>query len=153
MRSEGGFFASSLGHVLSWARAHSLWYTSTGQGCCADELLNTLGCRYDLERFGCLPKSSAHHSDLLIVCGFVSQKAEPELKKLYETLARPRYVMAVGACACTGGLFRAPESYTAPKSLSEIIPVDVFIPGCPPRPEAIMNGLIALQEKSVGQSA
>jgi NADH-quinone oxidoreductase subunit B len=142
-----------VGRLLGWARSNSLWYVSTGTGCCADEVLNTLGCRYDLERFGCLPQLDPRQADLLIVNGMVSKKAAPHLRELYDSMPSPKYVLAVGACAACGGPFGPGQGssdsagYSVVAGVDKIIPVDVYVPGCPPRPEAIMNGLIALQRK------
>ncbi len=149
-QGSSAVYLSTIGRALSWARAQSLWYVSTGSGCCADEVLNAMGARYDLERFGCVQQPDARQADLLIVNGMVSEKAAPHLKGLFESMLSPKYVLAVGSCANGGGLFRAEYSYAAVKSVADLLPVDVFVPGCPPRPEAIMNGLIALQEKIRG---
>src|SRR2546430_1573526 len=98
--SGGGFLFSTLDRVLSWSRSKSLWFFSTGTGCCADELLETYGCRYDLERFGCVPQVDPRQADLLIVSGAISQKAAPFLRQAYDSMVAPKYVLAVGACAC-----------------------------------------------------
>ncbi|MCM2278022.1 MAG: NADH-quinone oxidoreductase subunit NuoB [Oligoflexia bacterium] len=147
---SGSFYVSTVGRVLKWARANSLWYTSTGAGCCADEVLNASGNRYDLERFGCVPQVDAKQADLLIITGMISYKAAPHLKAVYDSMPSPKYVIAVGACANCGGMFAPEFSYSAVPGADRIIPVDVYVPGCPPRPESIMNGLIALQEKING---
>ena len=149
----GSFYLSTVGRLLNWARSRSLWYVSTGAGCCADEVLNCMGSRYDLERFGCLPQVDPRQADLLIVSGMVSYKAAPHLKNLYDTMLSPKYVLAVGACANCGGPFTPEFSYSVVRGVDQVIPVDVYVPGCPPRPEAIMNGLIALQEKISGQKS
>lgn len=148
---RGSFYTSTIGRVLDWARAQSLWYISTGSSCCADEVLNASGCRYDLERFGCIPAADPHQADLLIVSGAVSKKAAPHLREVYDAMAEPKYVMAVGACACCGGLFQT-DSYTVVDGVDKLFPVDVFVPGCPPRPEAIMDGLLRLQERIGGKT-
>ena len=147
------FYFSTVGRLLKWARSRSLWYVSTGTGCCADEVMNTMGCRYDIERFGCVPQVDPRQADLLIVSGIVSYKAAPHLKNFYESMLKPRYVLAIGACANCGGPFGPGFSYSVVPGVDQIIPVDVYVPGCPPRPEAIMNGLIALQEKISGQES
>jgi NADH-quinone oxidoreductase subunit B len=147
----GSFYLSTVDRVLQWARSRSLWYISTGTGCCADEVLNTMGGRYDLERFGCVPQVDPRQADLLIILGMVSYKAVPYLKNLYDSMLSPKYVLAIGACANCGGPFSSEFSYSAVPGADRVIPVDVYVPGCPPRPEAIMNGLIALQEKISGQ--
>jgi NADH-quinone oxidoreductase subunit B len=144
------FYLSTIGTVLKWARAQSLWYLSTNSGCCADEVLNALGCRYDLERFGCVPQVDPRQADLLIVSGAVSYKAAARLREVYEAMLGPKYVLAVGSCANCGGAFAPESSYSVVPGVDQILPVDVYVPGCPPRPEAIMNGLIALQEKIRG---
>ncbi|MFZ9595159.1 MAG: NADH-quinone oxidoreductase subunit B [Bdellovibrionia bacterium] len=149
----GSFYLSTVGKFLSWARSKSIWYISTGSGCCADEVLDSMGGRYDLERFGCVPQVDPRQADLLIVCGMVSYKAAPYLKTLYDSMLSPKYVLAVGACANCGGPFSPKYSYSVVAGVDQVIPVDVYVPGCPPRPEAIMNGLIALQEKISGQDA
>ncbi len=144
---SGSVYLSTLGRLLKWARSRSLWYMSTGTGCCADEVLDSMGCRYDLERFGCLPQLDPRQADLLIVCGMVSYKARPYLRELYDAMLEPKYVLSVGACANCGGPFASEVNYSVVPGVHEVIPVDVYVPGCPPRPEAIMNGIIALQEK------
>lgn len=144
------YFTSFLDRVLNWSRANSLWYLTTGSGCCANEMLQTWGCRYDFERFGCLPQVDPRQADLLVVCGVVTKKAAPEIRKTYEMMRAPSYVLAVGACACTGGLFDSTQGYSVMRGVEAVVPVDVYVPGCPPRPEAIMNGLIHLQEKIRG---
>ena len=145
--SSDAIYLSTVSRVLGWARAQSLWYISTGSGCCADEVLNALGCRYDLERFGCVPQADPAQADLLIISGMISYKAAPHLRALYEAMPAPRYVIAVGSCANCGGAFAPEASYSVVPGAGQVVPVDVYVPGCPPRPEAIMNGLIALQDR------
>lgn len=151
---KSGLYLSTFGKLMSWARAQSLWYVTTGgaaPGCCADEMLETAGCRYDIERFGCVQQVDPAQSDLLIVTGAISYKAAPHLKELYDRMLSPKYVIAIGACASCGGAFAPSVSYSVVPGVDRLIPVDVYVPGCPPRPEAIMNGLIALQDKIRGQ--
>lgn len=143
--------SSMTGGLLKWARASSLWYITTGTGCCADEVLNTSGCRYDLERFGCLSQVDPRQADLLIVSGVVSNKAAPHLRAIYDAMLFPKYVLAVGSCVGCGGVFACEQNYSVIPGLDRIIPVDVYVSGCPPRPEAIMNGLITLKGKICGQ--
>ncbi len=145
--SNGSFLTTTLDQVVSWAQANSLWYLSVASGCCADEMLNVLGCRYDVERFGCLPQAEPKQADLLIISGAVTLQMRPHLKAAYESMLFPKSVMAVGACACSGGIFPPEVSYSVVFGVDEILPVDVYVPGCPPRPEAIMNGILKLQEK------
>jgi len=145
-----GFLLSTFDRAMDWARSGSLWYYSVQSGCCADEVMDTLGCRYDLERFGCVPQADPSQADLLFISGFVSRKAAPHLLDLYERMLEPKYVIALGSCASCGGLFSEDRTYSGLSGVGRLIPVDVHVPGCPPRPEAIMNGLITLQEKIRG---
>lgn len=147
---SGRFYVSTVNQVFQWARSQSLWYFHVSSGCCADEVFESLGSRYDLERFGCLPQVDPSQADLLIVSGVVTEKGKKELQQVYESMVAPKYVLAVGACACSGGAFSDEYHYSVVPGLEKVIPVDVFVPGCPPRPESIMNGLIALQEKIRG---
>lgn len=140
---KNGWLLSRLEDVLKWSTSHSLWYFSISTGCCADEVMNAWGCQYDLERFGCVSQLEPAQADLLILSGGISDKLKPYILEVYEKMAAPKYVISVGSCANQGGLFQI-----AP--VHEVIPVDVYVPGCPPRPEAIMNGIIALQEKIRG---
>ena len=109
-----------------------------------------MGCRYDLERFGCLPQEDPRQADLLIVSGMVSYQAAIPLRAVYDSMLAPKYVLAIGSCANCGGPFAPECSYSVMPGVDRLLPVDVYVPGCPPRPEAIMNGLIALQEKIRG---
>jgi NADH-quinone oxidoreductase subunit B len=129
------------------ARAYSLNYFIIHTGCCADEFLQAVGCRYDLERFGCVEAPTPAQADLLVIQGALTERLVPEVKKIFEQMPSYRSVLAVGACACTGGLFsESPGIVPADR----VVPVDVFVPGCPPRPEAIMHGIITLQDKIRG---
>jgi NADH-quinone oxidoreductase subunit B len=110
-----------------------------------------MGCRYDLERFGSVAQQDAQQADLLIISGVVTDKLAPHLKALYDSMRAPKYVLAIGTCANSGGLFSPQHSYCVKAGASSVVPVDVYVPGCPPRPEAIMNGLIALQERICGK--
>jgi len=144
------FYLSTVGKVLNWSLANSFSYIVTGSCCCETEMLETAGARYDIERFGCLPELDPRQADLLVVTGVVTYKSAPFLRGLYDQMAFPKYVLAIGACTSCGGKFAPDFSYSVLPGLDRIIPVDVYVPGCPPRPEAIMNGLIALQEKIRG---
>lgn len=149
---KGNFYFSTVGKVMNWAKSQSLWYISTGPGCCADEVMEAMGCRYDMERFGCVPQVDPRQADLLIISGMVSYKAAAHLRALYDAMLAPKYVMAVGACASCGGPFAPESSYSVVPGADRLVPIDVYVPGCPPRPEAIMNGLITLQEKISGKA-
>lgn len=147
---SGSIYLSTVGRALSWARGKSLWYLNAQGGCCADELLSSMGARYDLERFGCVPQMDPKQADLLIISGAISYKVAPYLRALYDEMLAPKYVLSVGSCANCGGPFAPEFSYCVLPGADQLVPVDVYVPGCPPRPEAIMNGLIALQEKVNG---
>lgn len=141
------FLSARIHDLTTWAQSSSLWYYSLSGGCCADEVISVQGCRYDLERFGCLPQAHPEQADLLIVSTSVTEKMANVILEVYTRMPSPKYVMAVGACANSGGAFGERVSYARTRPLEEVIPVDVYVPGCPPRPEAIMNGLIRLREK------
>ncbi|MDY7016945.1 MAG: NADH-quinone oxidoreductase subunit B family protein [Nitrospirota bacterium] len=131
--------------VLNWGRLSSLWYLLFGTACCAIELMQTGGPRADLDRFGAVFRSSPRQSDLLIVAGTVTYKMASRIKRLYEQMADPKYVISMGSCSNCGGLFDL--GYSVLRGIDKVIPVDVYVPGCPPRPEALTQGLLVLQEK------
>ena len=144
------FLTGAFRKISKWASANSLWIFATEGGCCANELLETIGCRYDLERFGCKIETNPRRADLLVITTAITSKSLPSIKKIYDTMLEPKYVMVLGSCACSGGVFDYDKNYSVILDLSSEINVDVYVPGCPPRPEAIMNGLITLQEKIRG---
>lgn len=147
---RGSIYATTVGKALEWARANALWFVTTGSTCCADEVLCSQAARYDVERFGAFPQVDPGQADLLIVNGAVSYKSAGYLREVYDSMLSPRYVMAVGACASCGGLFAPEFSYSVVAGADRIVPVDVYVPGCPPRPEAFMQGLLSLQERIRG---
>ncbi len=149
VEKEHGFIASSLSSLLRWAESNSLSYVSTGSACCADELMTCRSARYDLERFGALPQIDPVRADLLIITGSVNYRAAAELRRVYDQMLFPKYVMAIGSCACSGGPFSPEFSYAVVPGADRIVPVDVYVPGCPPRPEAILHGLLELQNKII----
>jgi len=135
---------SLLDHYINLARKSSLWYMLFGLACCGIELMQTGGPRTDIMRFGSVPRASPRQSDFMIVAGTLTYKMAVRLRLLYDQMSEPKYVLSMGSCANCGGLFQL--SYSVCKGVDKIVPVDVYIPGCPPRPEALTEGLIRLQE-------
>ena len=142
----GNLLIGPTDKILNWARANSLWYLLFGLKCCAIEMMAAGASRFDMDRLGLMFRASPRQTDLMIVAGTVTAKMAPRIRRLYEQMAEPRYVVAMGSCSITGGAFFY-DSYAAIKGVDEIIPVDVYIPGCPPRPEALIEGLLKLQAK------
>ena len=144
---EGGFMVGALQDVVNWARSNSLWPLTFGTSCCAIELMSAASAKYDYSRFGFeVVRATPRQADLIIVSGTIVNKMAPALKRLYDQMPDPKYVIAMGACAISGGPFFY-NTYSVVKGVDHVIPVDVYIPGCPPRPEALMHALITLQEK------
>ena len=131
--------------LLNWTRKSSLWYMMFGLACCAIEMMQTGGPRADLERFGMAPRATPRVSDVIIVSGTLTLKMALRTKLLYEQMPEPRYAISMGSCANCGGLFQL--AYSVCDGVDKVIPVDVYIPGCPPRPEALTEGILKLQEK------
>src|SRR5579862_9208130 len=145
-----GFFATSLDKAVGLARSYSLWPLPFATSCCGIEFMATMASTYDLSRFGAERLSfSPRQADLLMVMGTIAKKMGPVLKQVYEQMAEPRWVIAVGACASSGGIF---DSYSVLQGIDQIIPTDVYVPGCPPRPEQIIDGFMKIQDL-VGQES
>lgn len=137
---------TTLDDLHNWARLSSLWPLLYGTACCFIEFAALIGSRFDFDRFGLIPRSSPRQADLIITAGTITMKMAPALVRLYEQMPDPKYVIAMGACTITGGMFSS-DSPTAVRGVDKLIPVDVYIPGCPPRPEAIIDAIIKLRKK------
>lgn len=142
---EGEVVVSRADAVINWLRSSSLWPMPMGLACCAIELMATGASRFDIARFGAeVMRFSPRQSDVMIVAGTVTYKMAPHVRRIYDQMAAPKWVIAMGACASTGGMYR---SYATLQGVDRIIPVDVYVSGCPPRPEALLDALIKLQDK------
>lgn len=143
---QGGIIITKVDDVINWARLSSLWPMGFGIACCAIEMMSTYATGYDLDRFGVIPRASPRQSDVMIVAGTVTFKMADRIRRLYQQMAEPRYVISMGSCANCGGPYWE-HGYHVVKGVDRIIPVDVYVPGCPPRPEALIGGFIKLQQK------
>jgi NADH-quinone oxidoreductase subunit B len=143
----GGILVSKIDEVINWARANSLWPLVFGTSCCAIEMMSAAAPKYDWSRFGFeVARATPRQADVIIIAGTIVNKMAPVLKRLYDQMPDPKYVIAMGACATSGGPFFY-NTYSVVKGADHVIPVDVYIAGCPPRPEALIHALLTLQEK------
>jgi NADH-quinone oxidoreductase subunit B len=143
-RFEENIFTTTLDYLVNWARKSALWPMQFGLACCAIEMMATGASRYDLDRFGVIFRASPRQSDVMIVAGTVTYKMAPVLRKIYDQMAEPRWVVSMGSCSTAGGPF---NTYSTLQGVDQVVPVDIYLTGCPPRPEALMWGILKLQEK------
>ncbi len=144
-KAESGLVTTRMEEVVKWGRKNSLWPLPFGTACCAIEFMGAVSSHFDISRFGAeLVRFSPRQSDMLIVAGTINYKMGPILKRIYDQMCEPKYVVSMGACACSGGFY---DNYATIQGIDQIVPVDVFIPGCPPRPEAVLDAIVKLQQK------
>ena len=147
----GSVLMAPIDRLAQWARKNSLWSLTFGLSCCAIEMMATAASRFDLDRFGVMFRATPRQADVMIVAGWVSVKMAPFIKRLYDQMPEPKYVIAMGGCASAGGPYR--DSITIVKGVDQIIPVDVYVYGCPPRPENLIGGILKLQEQIMRERA
>ncbi|OUS08224.1 NADH dehydrogenase [Rhodobacterales bacterium 52_120_T64] len=146
-RFQDNVFFTSADSIINWSRKSSLWPETFGIACCAIEMISAGCARYDLDRFGVVFRPSPRQSDVMIVAGTVTKKMAPIVRRLYDQMPEPRYVIAMGTCAISGGVY---NTYAVVQGVERVIPVDIHVAGCPPRPEALLHGFVQLQEKITG---
>ena len=144
--NQDNIVVEKLDNLINWSRANSQWYFQFGLACCAIEMMAAAGPRHDLDRFGAIPRATPRQSDVMIVAGTVTLKMASRVKRLYEQMADPKYVISMGSCANSGGPYWQ-HGYHVLKGVDLVVPVDVYVPGCPPRPEALIQGILELQKK------
>ena len=144
-RFEDNFITTSIDRVLNWARESSIWPMGFGLACCAIEMMAASASRYDIARFGAeVFRASPRQSDLMIVAGTVCRRMAPVIRKIYDQMPEPKYVIAMGSCATSGNIY---DSYSVVQGVDRFVPVDIYVPGCPPTPEALLDGILKLQER------
>lgn len=150
-KAGGNVLMTAVDKFLNWARLNSLWPMEFGLACCAIEMMATGASRFDWDRFGMVPRGTPRQSDLMIVAGTVTFKMGSRLRRLYEQMAEPKYVISMGSCSNCGGPYWN-HGYHVMKGVDNVVPVHVYVPGCPPRPEALIDGIITLREKIRNES-
>lgn len=145
-KNSNSIILTTFNDFSNWARLSSLWPLLYGTSCCFIEFASLIGSRFDFDRYGLVPRSSPRQADLIITAGTITMKMAPSLVRLYEQMPEPKYVIAMGACTITGGMFST-DSYSTVRGIDKLIPVDIYLPGCPPRPEAIIDAIIKLRKK------
>ncbi len=143
--ADKGFLVTSVDELVNWARTGSLWWMTFGLACCAVEMMHSSMPRYDMERFGVAPRASPRQSDVMIVAGTLTNKMAPALRKVYDQMSEPRWVISMGSCANGGGYYH--YSYAVVRGCDRVVPVDIYVPGCPPTAEALLYGILQLQKK------
>jgi NADH-quinone oxidoreductase subunit B len=143
--NDKGFVVTKVDDFVNWARSGSLWMMTFGLACCAVEMMQVGAARYDLDRFGTIPRASPRQSDLMIVAGTLVNKMAPPLRKVYDQMAEPRWVISMGSCANGGGYYH--YSYSVVRGCDRVVPVDIYVPGCPPTAEALLYGILQLHKK------
>lgn len=142
---ESGYIITNLEQLINWARSGSLWPMTFGLACCAIEMMHTGASRYDLDRFGVMFRPSPRQADVMIVAGTLTNKMAPMLRQVYDQMVFPKWVISMGSCANGGGYYH--DSYAVVRGCDRIVPVDIYVPGCPPTPEALIYGILQLQNK------
>nr|YP_009299795.1 NADH-plastoquinone oxidoreductase subunit K [Pelargonium quercifolium]AJB99709.1 NADH-plastoquinone oxidoreductase subunit K [Pelargonium quercifolium] len=145
-RTKNSVISTTSNDLSNWSRLSSLWPLLYGTSCCFIEFASLIGSRFDFDRYGLVPRSSPRQADLVLTAGTVTMKMAPSLVRLYEQMPEPKYVIAMGACTITGGMFST-DSYSTVRGVDKLIPVDVYLPGCPPKPEAVIDAITKLRKK------
>ncbi|HWD89427.1 MAG TPA: NADH-quinone oxidoreductase subunit B family protein [Mucilaginibacter sp.] len=151
VNESGGVIVTKMNDLLNWARLSSLWPLSFGIACCAIEMMGSLATMYDLDRLGVFPRPSVRQADVIIIAGTVTFKMAERIKRLYEQMPEPKYVISMGSCSDCGGPYWQ-HGYHVVKGVDRVIPVDIYIQGCPPRPEAVIGAILELQKKIAGEA-